>query len=344
MPTAAPKVSVIIPVYNTAKYMDECMDSVLGQTLKDIEIILVDDGSTDGVSPAKCDEYAAKDSRVVVQHKRNGGLMSAWIAGSKLATAPYLCYVDSDDWVDTDMLEKLYSFTDSSFVNEEIIAGNYIVEKAGERRKETQSAAPGEYKDEKLSELRKNLLGQDVRPVTLSRCMKLISRKLIIDNIKYCNTDIVMAEDVNIMIPCICDCKRLYIAKDCHFYHYRLVSSSMAHAYSPHLLDNLKLNDYTFKSIFKAKNIDNGELQTDREFVLMLLVVLKNLLRSDEKNMVLSVRNVFLSEDIRNKVMSTDVNITSKANKLLYACIKHPNVFMVALTRLILGFYDKKTN
>lgn len=344
MPTAAPKVSVIIPVYNTAKYMDECMDSVLGQTLKDIEIILVDDGSTDGVSPAKCDEYAAKDSRVVVQHKRNGGLMSAWIAGSKLATAPYLCYVDSDDWVDTDMLEKLYAYTDSSFSNEEIIAGNYIVEKAGERRKETQSAAPGEYKDEKLSELRKNLLGQDVRPVTLSRCMKLISRKLVIDNIKYCNTDIVMAEDVNIMIPCICDCKRLYITKDCHFYHYRLVSSSMAHAYSPHLLDNLKLNDYTFKSIFKAKNIDNGELQTDREFVLMLLVVLKNLLRSDEKNMVLSVRNVFLSEDIRKKVMSTDVNITSKANKLLYSCIKHPNVFMVALTRLILGFYDKKTN
>ena len=344
MSATSPKVSVIIPVYNTAKYMDECMDSVLGQTLKDIEIILVDDGSTDGVSPAKCDEYATKDSRVVVQHKRNGGLMSAWIAGSKLATAPYLCYVDSDDWVDTDMLEKLYAYTDSSFANEEIIAGNYIVEKAGERRKETQSAAPGEYKDEKLSELRKNLLGQDVRPVTLSRCMKLISRKLIIDNIKYCNTDIVMAEDVNIMLPCICDCKRLYIAKDCHFYHYRLVSSSMAHAYSPHLLDNLRLNDFTFKSIFKAKNIENGDQQTDREFVLMLLVVLKNMLRSDEHGTPCKVRKVFMQEDIRKKVMSTDVNITSKANKLLYACIRHPLCLLIRFTSFILKLYDKKTN
>ena len=344
MSASTPKISVIIPVYNTAEYMDECMASVLGQTLKEIEIILVDDGSTDGVSPQKCDEYGLKDERIIVNHKRNGGLMSAWIAGSKLATAPYLCYVDSDDWIDKDMLEKLYEHTNSSFVNEEIIAGNYIVEKAGERRKETQSATPGEYTGHSLAELRKNLLGQDVRPVTLSRCMKLISRKLIIDNIKYCNTDIVMGEDVNIMLPCICDCKRLYVARDSYFYHYRLVGSSMVHAYNPHLIDNLKLNDYTFKSILKAKNIENAEEQTDKEFVLMLLVVLKNELRSGEKDLVKRVRNLFLSEDIRKKVMSTDVNITSKANKLLYACIKHPVCPLIKLTHFVLSRYDQKTN
>ena len=76
-----PKISVIIPVYNTAKYMDECLESVLTQTFKEFEVILVDDGSTDGVSPAKCDEYAAEDDRVIVVHKANGGLISAWTEG-----------------------------------------------------------------------------------------------------------------------------------------------------------------------------------------------------------------------------------------------------------------------
>ena len=66
------KISIIIPVYNTAKYMDQCIESVLAQTMTDIEIVLVDDGSTDGISGKKCDEFAAKDSRVKVIHKENG--------------------------------------------------------------------------------------------------------------------------------------------------------------------------------------------------------------------------------------------------------------------------------
>ncbi|SFU99406.1 glycosyltransferase family 2 protein [Butyrivibrio sp. INlla21] len=344
MPVSNPKVSIIIPVYNTAKYMDECLSSVLGQTLKDIEIILVDDGSTDGVSDKLCDEYKQKDDRIKVLHKENGGLMSSWIAGVDLATAPYLCFVDSDDWIDTDMLEKLYAHTDSSFASSEIIAGNYIVEKAGERRKETQAAAPGEYKGDALIALRNNLLGNEVRPVTLSRCMKLISKELIQANIKYCNTAIVMGEDVNIMLPCLCDCERLYIAEGAHFYHYRLVGSSMVHAYNPKLIGNLELNDKTFRGILQDKKIESGNLQLDKEFVIMLLVVLKNELRSDAADTAGRVRKLFLQDDIRKKVMSTDVDITSKANKLLYACIRHPNRFIVSVAKLIINYYDKKTN
>ena len=117
-----PKISIIIPVYNTAKYLKECMDSVLAQTMTDIEIILVDDGSTDGTSPKMCDDYAGADERVVVIHKENGGLMSAWIEGLKNAKADYVNFLDSDDWVDTDMCEKLYEHTDSSCADCEIIS------------------------------------------------------------------------------------------------------------------------------------------------------------------------------------------------------------------------------
>ena len=339
-----PKISVIIPVYNTAKYMDECLESVLTQTFKEFEVILVDDGSTDGLSPAKCDEYAAKDNRIIAVHKPNGGLISAWTEGVKRACADYLCFLDSDDWVDTDMLEKLYALTNPSFSDSEIISGNYIVEKNNERRKETQGLTPGVYTGDSLDKIKENILGNEIRPITMSRCMKLTSRKLLLDNIKYCDTSIVMAEDVNIMLPTICDAKRLVIAKDSYFYHYRLVGDSMAHGYNKKLLSNLELNDKTFRAILRDKKISTSETQMDREFVIMLFVVMKSELRYKAPNVTSRVRSIFLRDDIRKKIMSTHVDISSKANKLLYFCMKHPVFPVVWATRFILLSYDKKTN
>lgn len=103
-----PIVSVIIPVYNVAAYLPRCVESVLAQTLTSIEILLVDDGSTDG-SAQLCDEYATRDSRVHVLHQANGGLGSARNAGLDAATGEHLAFVDSDDYIAPDMMERLYS-------------------------------------------------------------------------------------------------------------------------------------------------------------------------------------------------------------------------------------------
>lgn len=102
------KVSIIVPIYNVEKYLDRCVQSILNQTLKEIEIILVDDGSPDGC-PAMCDEYAKQDSRVKVIHKKNGGLGLARNSGLEIATGEYVAFVDSDDFVNPDMYEKLYN-------------------------------------------------------------------------------------------------------------------------------------------------------------------------------------------------------------------------------------------
>lgn len=101
-----PKVSVIVPVYNVEKYLRKCMDSLVGQTLRDIEIICVDDGSTDG-SGAILDEYAAKDPRVKVMHQANAGAGPARNAGLDAAAGKYLFFCDPDDWCDTRMLAKM---------------------------------------------------------------------------------------------------------------------------------------------------------------------------------------------------------------------------------------------
>ena len=100
-------ISLIVPVYNVEKYLDRCMESVLRQTYHNLEIILVDDGSTDS-SPAKCEEYAKRDSRVKVIHKQNGGLSDARNAGLKIATGDYIGYVDSDDWIERDMYARMH--------------------------------------------------------------------------------------------------------------------------------------------------------------------------------------------------------------------------------------------
>ena len=98
-----PLISVIIPVYNVEKYMHQCIDSVINQTYKKLEIILIDDGSTDK-SGQICEEYAKKDSRIVVVHKENGGLSDARNLGIDICSGEYLTFVDSDDWISHDMV------------------------------------------------------------------------------------------------------------------------------------------------------------------------------------------------------------------------------------------------
>lgn len=98
-----PAISVIIPVYNVAPYLNQCVDSVLTQTLKDFELLLIDDGSTD-TSPAVCDAYAARDARVRVVHQPNAGLSAARNQGLELARGGFITFVDGDDWLDLNTL------------------------------------------------------------------------------------------------------------------------------------------------------------------------------------------------------------------------------------------------
>lgn len=102
-----PLISIIVPVYNVERYLKKCVESLCGQTFKNLEIILVDDGSKDK-SVEMCDEFAKLDSRIRVIHKENGGLSSARNAGIDIASGTYIGFVDSDDWCDSKMFEKLF--------------------------------------------------------------------------------------------------------------------------------------------------------------------------------------------------------------------------------------------
>lgn len=106
--TTSPLISIIVPIYKVEPYLKRCLDSIVNQTYTNLEIILVDDGSPDNC-PAICDEYAAKDKRIVVIHKENGGLSDARNAGLDICKGEYISFVDSDDWVDLSYIEVLIS-------------------------------------------------------------------------------------------------------------------------------------------------------------------------------------------------------------------------------------------
>ena len=101
-----PLVSIIIPVYNCERFLEQCLESVLGQTHKALEIILIDDGSRDG-SASLCDMYLNRDQRIKVIHKKNQGAAAARKSGIEVATGRFVMFVDADDWLDDDYVEKL---------------------------------------------------------------------------------------------------------------------------------------------------------------------------------------------------------------------------------------------
>lgn len=103
------KISIIVPVYNTGIYLKKCINSLLNQTLRDIEIVLIDDGSTDE-SRDICDEYAKKDDRISVIHKRNEGVSIARNIGIKKSKGKYIGFIDSDDWIESNMYQNMYKY------------------------------------------------------------------------------------------------------------------------------------------------------------------------------------------------------------------------------------------
>ncbi|MGN0377071.1 MAG: glycosyltransferase family 2 protein [Suilimivivens sp.] len=334
-------VSVIVPVYNAAKYLKKCIDSIINQSFSDLEIILVDDGATDE-SPAICDEYAKEDARIRVIHKENGGLMSAWMEGVCEATGKYLCFVDSDDWIDNNMIEEMMKGT--SETEEEIVCCNFVIEKDGKSEPCHHSLNSGVYKGNKLWEVKQMLLGNEVRKVSFSRCMKLISRNLIVNNLHFCNQKIQMGEDLNIMLPALLDTQRLVIMEDAYYYHYYYNQSSIVHKYDAGLYDNVKLLKQVMVQVLSEKFEGSDKLEemrrrADMEYIFLLMLVLKNEARGNKTGYRKNIREVCREKATKKIIENTPVKTIDKANQLLYAVMKHPNLLMTGLLRLSMVIY-----
>lgn len=201
------KISVIVPVYNVEKYLDKCVKSIVDQTYKNLEIVLVDDGSPDNC-PQMCDEWAEKDGRIKVIHKENGGLSSARNAALEIISGDYVLFVDSDDWLESDAAEVMLSGADSH--KADIVYGGFYFEKMNGPCS-VQKIKNTIYENE---EIVVSLLLDIIRPEV---CGKMYAASLI-KQFRF-NEDIKYAEDLPFNFYLMLKAKRLF-ATGIPVYHY----------------------------------------------------------------------------------------------------------------------------
>lgn len=339
------KISIIVPVYNTEKYLKRCVDALTCQTYDHLEILLVDDGSLDG-SGKLCDQLALSDGRIRAIHKKNGGLVSAWKRGLEESTGDYISFVDSDDWVDENMIEEMAAYLTGR--EKEIVASDYVIEREdGSRQYMWQQLPPGEYGRKAIKDkVIPNLLGWEHRYVTISRCMKLIGRRLLLENYKYSDPAIRLGEDNTIMLPCLMDCERLVIMDHKAYYHYLYVTESMSHKYDKGLYENIRQLRRITLQILKDK-MEGKELarmleRADQEHIFMLFLLLKNEARGNQKGYRENILAVCRSDEVRNLCRNTKVTVKDPANRLLYLVLRHPGEITVRLLRLAMVVYYRK--
>lgn len=221
------EISVIVPIYNVKPFLPQCIESIRCQTYGNLEIILVDDGSTDGCYEL-CEAYRRKDSRILVIHKENGGLVSARKAGLCAASGSYIAYVDGDDWIEPDMYERMYRKLGEQNVDV-VMCGHY--EDTGRVQREVfHGIGEGRYGKR---ELRQTVYPRMITGggffqwgVFPSHCDKLFRRECLERFQLAVDERIGMGEDAACVYPCLLHVESIYVMADC-LYHYRQTSASM---------------------------------------------------------------------------------------------------------------------
>lgn len=279
------KVSIIIPIYNTETQLVRCLESVLSQTLREIEIICVNDGSTDG-SLDIVKKYAKLDSRIKIINKENGGLVSARKAGIEVAQGKYVGYVDSDDWIEQEMYEVLYEYAEKYKVD--LVSSGYVFE--GDYISEHfDGIEEGLYSEEAIQYLRDNTIyNLETKEVGLrgSLCCKLFLREKFSDVQLDIPNAVTASEDKLCVVSYVLKCERIYILRKA-FYHYIKYETSMAHAPKyDYLLKVHAVYNY-FVSLYGNANFSRRmRLQAELYITELLYKGINSRLGFENKNML----------------------------------------------------------
>lgn len=231
MDIKTPKVSIIVPIYNVEAYLERCMQSLIKQTLRDIEIIMVDDESPDSC-PTICDNYAKQDSRIKVIHKKNAGLGFARNSGLEMATGKYIAFLDSDDFVDISMYEKLYN-TATQYNLDTVFCGfNQYDSRKTKSKQEVTTLTIYENKDIKEKILLNMIAGtpeqKEDRTLFMSVWHAIYSNELIQKNkIRFCSEREIISEDIIFDIDYLMQAQRIAYIPDC-LYYYCLNANSLS--------------------------------------------------------------------------------------------------------------------
>ncbi len=317
------KVSVVVPVYNVETYLRRCVDSILAQTVEGLEVILIDDGSTDG-SGEICDEYQRKDERIRVQHKPNGGLTSAWKAGVELSSGEYVGFVDSDDWIEPDMYERMLQLVLKYDADVAVCGLVFDFEDPKiPKREEISNLGREVYEREDLEALFPALINDGRffgRTWQSARVTKLFHKELIRKNMIYCDDRVSLGEDMQITIPVLLDARRLCVVQDFYPYHYWINNKSITGQYDRGYMDKVKLLAERLSAISREKGVYDFSDQIRNDYLSMTVLAVKNEIyrnyKAGRRNVVANVRDICEDSQVREALRNHTMNRLSASVKL----------------------------
>lgn len=335
-------VSIVIPVYNVEKYLNRCVRSVINQTYKQLEIILVDDGSPDSC-PRMCDEWQQKDSRIKVIHKNNQGLGMARNTGLDNAKGNYVCFVDSDDYIDKDTIEtSLKAALDNDA--DIVVYGIKTVNNEGQIVK---SEVPKSdkyvfYGQEIINELVPNMLSVDYSSTRrldcgMSMCELLISMELIINNKwRMVSERDIISEDFYSLISLYSYTNSVVIIPR-NFYYYCRNDLSLTHVYNPNRYKKIKeFYDLSLQQFRDCGYTKQCEKRMASVYLSFVVGAVKSIISSDAsiKKQIEEVNKIVCDDHLRNVLNDIDkrnetikrriiIDIFKARNTLLsYICFK----------------------
>lgn len=281
------KVSVIVPVYNAEPYLYACVQSLVRQTLKDIEIILVDDGSSDN-SPSLCDEYAKSDSRIKVIHKKNGGISSARNEGMAVASGEYAAFCDSDDYLALNAYEVCYQMAKKTDADEV----RFLMRRFSENPVLTEDKTSDNYflaqsTTDKLNPMLNNMApllnkNSHVAKSDASQCTAIYRMSLIKEqNLKCLSEKKYISEDFFFNIEFAMACRTIVFTENV-FYNYRHNSQSISMTFNPQrdIRNMTEVSDLIGKAL-KKYGYPNAEVFASGHMFGALFAAIKNIFKSN---------------------------------------------------------------
>lgn len=328
-------ISVIVPIYKVEKYVNQCVDSIINQTYKNLEIILVDDGSPDNC-PNICDDYARADSRIKVVHKKNGGLMSARQAGLKAATGDYVGFVDGDDYIKENMYEKFADAIEK--YNPDMALCEFWFSYPDKNEGSSQKLTRQYFNKPQLEkEVYPTMLFKDkfysfgINPCCWSKVFK---KKLLEDNLYKVTPEIKIGEDAAFTYPCLLDADSIAYIDD-YLYYYRINPQSMTKSYDENYHNTILIPYDILKE--KFSEYDSEILNQLNYFLIYLFngVVRNEASPKSQKSLKekLDIYKMFISgSDIVSAVKGIDKSVLPIHTKLLAA-------FISIRSPLLINFY-----
>ena len=325
-------ISIIVPIYKVEKYLCQCVDSIINQTYKNIEIMLVDDGSPDGC-PEICDKYASEDSRVKVVHKLNGGLISARKAGVEASNGEYVCFVDGDDWIEPDMYEHIADAIERT--NADCVITQFYYSYPDKEQKSDYKLIEKLYnRDDIEKEIFSTMLFDNkyYKFGIFPNCWtKVFRRELLEKHLMDADDRLRLGEDIAFTYPCLMECQTIAFV-DKALYHYRINPESMTKAYDDKLQDIYLL---PYKALAEKSSELGVDLSKQLPYYLLYLVnfLIRNEANADnpksktqQKTILDSVLN---NENVTMAIRKIDISLLPVHTKLLCLSLKKRSMLML---------------